>query len=289
MVLVLARATEARAQPIQDPSGATPQRQTGAWPQLSDEELFDTPRTRAKPPEPPEPPEPPPPAEPVAPRFGAPGELVITGDSSLGVSSTRYASSDASAFSAAFSPGLDVFVVRGLSLGIDVNLGYSSSKGYGAAGQLVSRTSTTLAGGSRLGFNVPLGDVASWYPRVTVGMESVRVEAHDSDTSRVRPAPVESNLQQPLPLCLRPRPPPPQATFLRRPGSQRASRIRRRAGRAAERRRTNDHLCKSRHRRVVGRLCRGPRRIGAAAAGTGGRESRSRPSLRRAWAMGLHG
>jgi hypothetical protein len=180
--LALALAEDARAQPppFQDPSRTPPLPPQDAWSRLSDEQLGLTP-----PPSPSEPPapEPPPPIEPRAPRFGAAGEIVVTGDSTIGVSSTQFSGSDASSFAASFSPGLDVFIVRGLSIGIDVNLGYTSTKGYGADSKLVSTTATTLAGGPRLGLNVPLSELVSWYPRFTFGVESVRLEVREPDTS----------------------------------------------------------------------------------------------------------
>lgn len=103
---------------------------------------------------------------------------MITGDSSIGISSTQYSGYEASSFSTSFSPGLDVFVLRGLSIGVDVDARYSST-----GGELLSTTSSGLAGGPRLGFNVTLGRLVSWYPRVTVGGESLRREVHDSNAS----------------------------------------------------------------------------------------------------------
>ena len=122
----------------------------------------------------PPPPEPHPPDELPAPPFGEAGQFVVTGASIIGVSSTQYSASDASSFAATFSPGLDVFVVRGVSVGIDADLGYSSAKGYAADGKLIATTATTLAGGLRFGFNVPLSTLVSFYPRLTLGFESVR-------------------------------------------------------------------------------------------------------------------
>ncbi len=172
---------EASAQEPRPPSAETPLPPPHPWPRLTDEELGVAP---PPPPAPPAPaPEPPPRAEPRAPPFGGAGQLVITGDSTIALSSTQYSGSDASSFAAAFSPGLDVFVVRGLSIGIEGDLGYISAKGYRSDGKLVSTTATTLRGAPRLGVNVPLGAFVSWYPRLTVGIESVRrveVETRES-------------------------------------------------------------------------------------------------------------
>ena len=163
---------EASAQEPRPPSAETPLPPPDPWPRLSDDELGVAP---PPPPQPPPPaPEPPPRAEPPAPQFGGAGQLVVTGDSTIGLSSTQYSASDGSSFAGSFAPGLDVFVVRGVSIGIEGDLGYTSAKGYRADGKLVSTTGTTLAGAPRLGVNVPLSAVVSWYPRLTVGIESVR-------------------------------------------------------------------------------------------------------------------
>lgn len=182
---VLALMRDARAQELPGPTipGKTPQAPRDDWPRLSPEELQLAPARPAAPPEPVLPP----PVEPPAPRFGDPGEVVVTGAASVGISSTAFRSSDASLFTIAFSPGLDVFLVRGFSVGGDIDVRYESSKGYAADGTLGKTDTTTLSGGPRLGFNLPFGELVSWYPRVTVGLASVhRAEklAPSAGTSR---------------------------------------------------------------------------------------------------------
>ena len=188
VIVTMSLAGNARAQATPGPSGETPRPPQEDWAKLSDEELFGTQRSAPRPREP----EPPPAVEPTAPTFGAPGELVITGDASIGISSTSYPRSDASSFLVGFSPGLDVFVLRGFSVGGDVTMGYSSSRGYGAGGELVETRSSTFGGGPRLGVNVRLGASVTWYPRVTVGVESVRLDVTDSSTSTFDPRPSRS-------------------------------------------------------------------------------------------------
>ena len=131
-------------------------------------------------------PAPPPPAEvpaappPAAPplvasgaRFGDAGVIVITADSSIGVSSTEFSTSNARRFSASFSPGFDYFVVRRFSIGLEVSIAYVLGRGYGADNSLVESTTTTIGGGPRFGVDLPLGDFVSFYPRLTMGVESV--------------------------------------------------------------------------------------------------------------------
>ena len=114
--------------------------------------------------------------EPPAPRFGAPGEVVVTAASTAGVSWLQYDNSNATSLSGGFSPGIDVFVARNVSVGADLDLWFSDNKGYGADGSLVETTTRTLTGGPRVGLAIPLGDSFTLYPRLTLGHESVHLE-----------------------------------------------------------------------------------------------------------------
>jgi hypothetical protein len=136
---------------------------------LGDDFHRDAEPPRAKPPLPPDPPAPP---------FGARGEWVVTGASSLGLSGTTYGGSEARYFSVAVSPGVDWFFAENVSAGIDLNSVYSFAEGYGADGSLVASNTTTMSGGVRLGYNLPLGARFSLYTRLTVGFEWV----HFSET-----------------------------------------------------------------------------------------------------------
>jgi hypothetical protein len=108
-----------------------------------------------------------PPFEPPAARFGARGQLVMTGNTTLALSYTTYSDSDASAFSASFAPALDYFVVKNLAIGLRLNVGYGDSRGYGADSSLVDTKSSSVLVGPRVSYNVPLGRFVSWYPSVS--------------------------------------------------------------------------------------------------------------------------
>jgi opacity protein-like surface antigen len=136
----------------------------------------DAPRATAAPVEPPPPPEAPfVPELPPAP-FGAAGQVVVSGGSSIGLSSTRADASNASIFRLSFSPAVDLFVVNNVSLGLDVTAAYSDAQGYGADGSLVDTTSSQLSVGVRFGVNVPLHRLWSLWPRLTLGVETVHQE-----------------------------------------------------------------------------------------------------------------
>jgi hypothetical protein len=113
----------------------------------------------------------------AGPRFGDAGVVVISADSSIGISSTQFSQSDATRFFVGFSPGVDYFVIRRFSIGVDLTLAYDNSRGYGADNSLVESAVTTVSGGARLGLDLPLGDVVSFYPRLTLGVESLHRES----------------------------------------------------------------------------------------------------------------
>ena len=110
-------------------------------------------------------------------RFGDAGVFVVTADSSIGISSTEYSTSNARRFSASFSPGFDYFVIRRFSIGVDVSIAYVLGRGYGADNSLVESTTTTIGGGPRFGVDLPLSELVSFYPRLTMGVESVHRES----------------------------------------------------------------------------------------------------------------
>ena len=131
-------------------------------PHWSDEDVPTQPLPYYKPPASPAPYELP------AARFGSPGQVVFTNAWVASLSSDSYSNSQASSFSASANLGFDCFVVRNLSLGADVDAGYSNQTGYGSDGSVVTMISSSVSGGPRLGFNVPLGEVWSIYPRAMV-------------------------------------------------------------------------------------------------------------------------
>jgi hypothetical protein len=62
-------------------------------------------------------------------------------------------------------------VAPNFSIGIDAEVSYGDNKGYGAT-SLYETASTHLSGGVRFGLNVPMGHLLSWYPRLTIGIQS---------------------------------------------------------------------------------------------------------------------
>jgi hypothetical protein len=110
-------------------------------------------------------------------RFGAAGVFLLTNSTSLGLAATRYDTGDASSTSVSFSPGFDYFVTRHLSLGIDAWVSYAEQRRYSGDASLIESKTTALGVGPRLGLDIPIADLLSFYPRITVGFES----RHDED------------------------------------------------------------------------------------------------------------
>jgi hypothetical protein len=109
--------------------------------------------------------------DPPSARFGSPGQFVVTGGSDVAVSSTSYSASQANGLAATFSPALQYFIVRDVSIGLDVGLSYSDDKGYGADGSLVETKTTSIYAGPRIGVNIPLSRVVSFYPNFSLGFQ----------------------------------------------------------------------------------------------------------------------
>ena len=110
--------------------------------------------------------EPPRPPEPASARFGARGQLVLSGATDLAIQASQWDGSQAWDFKVHFHPVLDYFAIKNLSLGLDLDAGYEDSKGYDASGLTETQT-TYLAAGPRVGLNVPFGSAASFWPQVS--------------------------------------------------------------------------------------------------------------------------
>jgi len=84
--------------------------------------------------------------------FGAPGQVAIAGDFSLGF--THISDHDIS--SIVLAPALDYFLVPHLSLGGQLRFTFTGTPGG---------STTTLGIGPRVGYDIPLGAMFSLYPR----------------------------------------------------------------------------------------------------------------------------
>lgn len=110
------------------------------------------------------------PARAQEPRFGGPGQWVLLGSSNgLHVFRETFSQSQAKYQDASVAVGVDHFVARHLSIGLDASAGYFDNQGYGVD-TLEETKTTSISGGARFGYDVPLGKLFSWYPRVTLAI-----------------------------------------------------------------------------------------------------------------------
>lgn len=134
----------------------------------------ETPVARPAPPAEPTPAETPPQEilVPAAPPFGAKGQVVLSGNLGFSAATTSYAHSGAEYKYISIDPSADYFVVRNVSIGLSLDFSTSEGKGYGSDGSLVRTTVTTLSAGAQLGYNLQITRWLSFYPRLTLGVES---------------------------------------------------------------------------------------------------------------------
>ncbi|MFI5302360.1 MAG: hypothetical protein ACHREM_30065 [Polyangiales bacterium] len=114
--------------------------------------------------------------EPAYASFGAQGQIVLTagagGSNGAGFGRSSF-DSGAHFESEAIDIGLDVFVVRGVSLGFDLSASAYDDVAFDSASHLVETKGHAFGGGLRVGFDLPIAEGVSWYPRVSFGMQAM--------------------------------------------------------------------------------------------------------------------
>ena len=116
-----------------------------------------------------------------APRFGDAGQLALSSGLGLDISHLNRTDSDATSFSVNVRPGADVFLWRNVSVGGLLLFGYranstpyffpSSSLEPNAARSITLDSSTITYGiAGRIGFNAPMGEWVSFWPRLSFGV-----------------------------------------------------------------------------------------------------------------------
>ena len=115
--------------------------------------------------------------------FGSKGQWVLLGSSNQWSLSRRtYSTSSAKFFDFGAELGIDSFVAKNVSIGFDLSASFHDGQGYDVA-ILRKTSSTSFEAGARFGFNFPLGHAASWWPRLTLGLESSHTDTNDLSSS----------------------------------------------------------------------------------------------------------
>jgi hypothetical protein len=107
------------------------------------------------------------------PQFGERGQFAILFDPTLFLTSTSYTNSSASVFSVGFEPSIEYFIARNVSVGVELDISYSNTKGYGADFSLVQTKRTHYGGAVHFGVNVPFGAAFSIYPMLEFGLHRI--------------------------------------------------------------------------------------------------------------------
>jgi hypothetical protein len=114
--------------------------------------------------------------------FGHSDTTVITGAFGLGMSAGVYDDPNVFSTSISISPGLDKFVLENVSIGAGVDIDWSRSQGYGTHGAIDRRTSTSGGLNVRWGYNFPIGNYVSWWPRLYLGYSLTNNTVESSET-----------------------------------------------------------------------------------------------------------
>jgi hypothetical protein len=96
-------------------------------------------------------------------QFGGKGQLAISSDAALSISNTSLSGGKGSTTTLQVAPAVDYFVIRSLSVGGSVLLNYSSAG---------SGHSTSFGIGPRVGYNFPLSDLVSVWPKAGMSISS---------------------------------------------------------------------------------------------------------------------
>ena len=111
-------------------------------------------------------------------KFGEKGELAISSDAALSVSNTSLSGVDGSSTQITIAPAIDYFVIRNLSVGGALRFDYTSNPGG---------HSTGFGVGPRVGYNIPISDLLSIWPKAGLSIE------HTSVTTKVTTPVVADN------------------------------------------------------------------------------------------------
>lgn len=102
--------------------------------------------------------------------FGAQGQLTISSDAGLSISNTSIADVDGSTTTLILRPAVDYFVIDYLSLGGFLGVQYDSTS---------SGSTTAISIGPRVGYNIPLSERFSVWPKLGFSFASTSEETED--------------------------------------------------------------------------------------------------------------
>jgi hypothetical protein len=102
--------------------------------------------------------------------FGSKGQLAISSDAGISISNTSISDVDGSTTTLVLRPAVDYFVIDYLSIGGFLGLQYDSTPGG---------SSTAISIGPRVGYNIPLSERLSLWPKVGFSFASTSQSQDD--------------------------------------------------------------------------------------------------------------
>jgi len=107
----------------------------------------------------------------AAKNFGAPGELAISSDAQLSLIGQSYSGNGApgNTFQLVLMPAADYFIIQNLSLGGYLEYAHTSQSGTNGG---PGTSSDTFGVGPRIGYDIPLTDSISFWPKAFIGFSS---------------------------------------------------------------------------------------------------------------------
>jgi hypothetical protein len=112
------------------------------------------------------------PANSPAGRFGDEGQLAISSDAGLSLANTSLSGVEESTTTLVLRPALDWFFADSISFGGFVGVDYTSAP---------SGSTSVLSVGPRVGYNLPLGDRISVWPKVGLSIANTTLSEDDAD------------------------------------------------------------------------------------------------------------
>jgi hypothetical protein len=100
-------------------------------------------------------------------RFGLEGQKAVSSDAGLSISNTSVSGVDGSTTTLILRPAIDWFVADSLSLGGFVGVEYISAP---------SQTSSIISIGPRIGYNLPVSERVSFWPKLGFSLASTDIE-----------------------------------------------------------------------------------------------------------------
>lgn len=122
-------------------------------------------------------------------RFGEKGQKAVSSDAGLSLSNTSISGVDGSTTSLVLRPAVDWFFTDSISLGGFVGVEYNSAPGG---------SSTVISLGPRLGYNLPLAERLSIWPKLGFSLASTSIEDDTVAGDEESNTSVQLNLFAPL-------------------------------------------------------------------------------------------